>query len=159
MKKIDKTEYVCYTVFERMGVAMKSIRGKVRQFFSKERCVLIELDEPVFVKVGDICSFSLRKPQRSVPQNNLYHLFCAWCSKELCKNGDMITPEGVHEAFKFTLLPNVIVTPNNKTVRIAGSTTDLSKEEFTAFMDKANMVAIQEWGLPTHIFWEEYKHE
>ena len=85
---------------------------------------------------------------RSNPQNRLMWLWFTIIAQSWSEAvGRTITPEQVHDAYCQIFLP--VTMPNGAT--IAGSTSRLSSEEFTDFMNKVQADAASEYGirLPT----------
>ena len=85
---------------------------------------------------------------RSNPQNRLMWLWFTIIAQSWSEAvGRTITPEQVHDAYCQIFLP--VTMPNGAT--IAGSTSKLSSEEFTDFLNKVQADAASEYGirLPT----------
>ena len=85
---------------------------------------------------------------RSNPQKRLMWLWFTIIAQSWSEAvGRTITPEQVHDAYCQIFLP--VTMPNGAT--IAGSTSRLSSEEFTDFMNKVQADAASEYGirLPT----------
>lgn len=85
---------------------------------------------------------------RSNPQNRLMWLWFTIIAQSWSEAvGRTITPEQVHDAYCQIFLP--VTMPNGAT--IAGSTSRLSSEEFTDFLNKVQADAASEYGirLPT----------
>lgn len=85
---------------------------------------------------------------RSNPQNRLMWLWFTIIAQSWSEAvGRTITPEQVHDAYCQIFLP--VTMPNGAT--IAGSTSRLSSDEFTDFLNKVQADAASEYGirLPT----------
>lgn len=90
-------------------------------------------------------TISMKKVQqkRSDPQNRIMWVWFkiiadAWCDA----TGRVFTPQDVHDAYCLMFLP--IDTPKG---RIAGSTSGLSQEQMTEFLDRVQVDAATEYGI------------
>lgn len=84
-------------------------------------------------KPGDAITISIKtsRPKRSVAQNNFYWLYLGIISKET--GNDM---EDLHEFFKGKFLGGEIIEIFGEKVRRKGSTTNLSINDFSEYIDK-----------------------
>jgi len=71
------------------------------------------------------------KPVRSLSQNSYYWVYLGVIADETGDNA-----EDLHEFFKRKLLPPVFKTIQGEEIKLPRSTTDLSKGEFTEYLDK-----------------------
>lgn len=85
-----------------------------------------------------------KKKQRSIPQNKLMWLWFTAIAEEwsnACGRG--FTKEDVHDAYCMQFLPRE--TPNG--LRYGGSTSSLTTEEMTDFLNKVQADAATEYGI------------
>lgn len=80
---------------------------------------------------GKYVRMELMKEFRSLPQNALYWVYLGHISDE---TGNEMN--ALHEISKRMFLPPKFITVNGKEFKIPGSTTDLSKTDFSDYMDK-----------------------
>ena len=94
--------------------------------------------------------------KRSKGQNAVYWCLLAW----LCENGmeDMgyRTKEDIHEAMKGRFLMKKVTDDNGITFYKECSTTDLTTDEFTKYMDKVEKTVQEYCGISCAGFWMEY---
>lgn len=81
------------------------------------------------------------KPKRSLSQNRYYRAYLEIIDKETGNNADEL-----HELFKRKFIPARHISPLGEEIRIPGSTRDLSKSEFSDYLDK--IAALTEVPLP-----------
>jgi hypothetical protein len=78
------------------------------------------------------CRSEVRPPPvRSSSQNRYYHLYLEVIALETGDNAD-----DLHEFFKQKLLPPVFKTIRGEEIKLPASTTDLSKNDFTEYLDR-----------------------
>lgn len=85
------------------------------------------------LKEGQICVvyFKICKRIRSLPQNNLYHLYLSVIEAETGEDHD-----DLHRFFKKEFLPHEIKQKWGRTFEKLTSTTDLSVDEFMDYLSK-----------------------
>jgi hypothetical protein len=99
---------------------------------------LIIAEKELF-RVGEFVTINNRDV-RTEPQNKIYWTFLNWCiTTELHKHGYCWAP-ALHENLKHQL--------GCKT------TTDLSKKEFSDWIDKVNHFMLDFFGFDSSVFWE-----
>lgn len=90
-------------------------------------------------------TISMKKVQekRSDPQNKLMWVWFATIARAWGEaTGRVFTPQDVHDAYCLMFLP--VDTPKG---RIAGSTSGLSQEQMSEFLDRVQADAMQEYGI------------
>lgn len=88
-----------------------------------------------------------RKKRRSISQNNLYWMWCQCIADSMNEeNGENTSSEDIHEILrrKFLMSTKVI---NGVTTPMPRSTTQLSTEEFTVYLEKIQAYMATEWHI------------
>lgn len=81
--------------------------------------------------IGKILSIKPQIRTRSLSQNNLYWMYLGVIEHETGNVAD-----DMHEYFRRTLLPPKFIKVMGKEIKIPGSTSGLSKNEFSEYMEK-----------------------
>lgn len=102
---------------------------------------LIDLRESCRQNPGRTYRLTLVKPYRTLAQNRLYRAYLEIISQT--HGGE---PDDLHEFFKERFLPKKTVNIKGHKYLIVGSTTELTKLEFTEYMDK--ICALTEVPIP-----------
>ena len=124
--------------------------GKVIQVHAGKRLVIFQTAGIPEVKPGDDAEIKKKRPRRSLNQNALYWLFCQFVGNAL-----FMEKEEVHSGFSIENLKKVQFF-NGRRFEILKSTTDLTPEEFSAYLEHCNLTAL-EMGVDTAPFWKEYE--
>jgi hypothetical protein len=89
------------------------------------------VQEWLAVNEGKQIRLQIVKPTRSGQQNRYYWLYLGVIERETGENSD-----DLHEFFKRKFLPPVFKTIRGEEIRLPASTTDLSKSDFTEYLDR-----------------------
>ncbi|HCL55461.1 MAG TPA: hypothetical protein DHW82_00410 [Spirochaetia bacterium] len=126
------------------------MKGKVIKLDKAKNLVLFQIYGWVGLKEEQFFEIKKEKKIRSLSQNALYWLFCEFTGNELC-----MTRDEIHEGFKSLHLKKT-EERNGKRFETFQSTADLDSFEFTQYLDKCNLTAI-EYGVDTSSFWADYE--
>lgn len=80
---------------------------------------------------GRMVTISVAKPKRSQQQNNFYWMYLSLIESE---TGNVASD--LHEYCKRKFLRPVFITINGESVKVANTTTGLSKNDFSDYLDK-----------------------
>lgn len=117
--------------------------------------VTLEMD-PGKLRVGEIVNVKWGAV-RSATQNSLYWCFLEWLIEEGgMKDQGYFFKEELHRAFKGRLLTKTVSTGKWDTVEIK-STTELSTDEFVAYMEKIDALLTEYCDINTAPFWAQYE--
>lgn len=120
-------------------------------------CVRSYLDRLSTDKQYEVKITPLRK-KRSVSQNALYHTWLSCVAKE---TGEDV--ESLHKYFASKFLGYKSVEVMGETINVIISTTKLSTEEFTSYLDQINMFCEIELNIilpyPTDKFYEQFEEQ
>ena len=108
------------------------------------------------LKVGQLIDVNLPQRQRTLNQNDFYHLFVQFSLPYYKRFDPTFTHMELHYHFRSELLRYVKII-GIKPVLIARSTTELSISEFCEFMESAFRKAIEDVQVPVGIFESEYQ--
>lgn len=86
---------------------------------------------------GKVFRLEKLKSTRTLSQNNLYWKYLDLIEMETGNNAD-----DLHEYFRRTLLPPKFITAMGKEIKIPRSTTELSKTEFSEYMEKISALTL-----------------
>ena len=95
---------------------------------------------------------------RSIEQNALLWVYYSW----LIEHGGMkdqgfFCPESLHSSLKAKFLADKIMTKGEWKVVEEGSTSVMTKSEFSEYLEKIDMFICDFFGISTHEFWEALK--
>lgn len=99
----------------------------------------IRFREHLAANEGKVYEIHMRSRKRTVSQNKLYWKFLELIEKETGNNAN-----DLHELFRRTLLSPTFIQVMGKEIKIPRSTTELSRTEFSDYIDKISA----ESGVP-----------
>lgn len=107
-----------------------------------------------------VLSFDRIKRPRSNEQNRLMWVWFTCIAKSWSEaTGIAFTPQNVHDAYCQLFLP--VTLPSG--INIAGSTSRLTSQQFSEFLDKVQADAASNYGIrllsPTDAFYEEWSRQ
>jgi len=130
------------------------MRIKARVLKVKDMQVLMECNGKT-PKVGDIVTLRWGKV-RSNSQNSIYWCWLTWVIENGGQDQGYMDTEELHEVLKARFLSKRIEAKGGiKTIKV-GSTTELSTDEFVAYMDKCEHTVLEYLGISSAGFYAEY---
>jgi hypothetical protein len=108
------------------------------------------------IKLGQIVDIEIRQRQRSINQNNFYHLFVEYCLPFYQDFDPTMTHDELHLYFRYEIL-GYSKEINGNSKRFARSTTSLGVLEFCYFMENCFLKAMQDVDVSLGDFQEGYE--
>lgn len=95
---------------------------------------------------------------RSHDQNALLWVYYTWLINEGgLKDQGFFCPESLHESLKAKFLSDKIMTKGEWKVVEEGSTSTMTKTEFSEYVEKIDLFITDFFGIDTSVFWDEHK--
>lgn len=129
------------------------VHGRVNTI--KNNLVVFCVDRNNF-KIGERCIIK-RGTVRTLNQNALYWTYLTYCIENGLKDQGHFSPEALHENLKSHFLSTKQLSQGQFKVIESGSTTLLSKSEFSDYFEKVDHFINDFFGMDTSPFWEVHK--
>jgi len=130
------------------------MKVKAKVLKTKENQVLLKCNGKI-PKVGDIVTLRWGRV-RSNSQNALYWVWLNWIIDNGGQNKGYLDATELHDVLKARLLSRKIEAKGGIKTIIIGTTTDLKKDEFVAYMEKCEHIVEEFLGISSKEFYKEY---
>ena len=122
----------------------------------KDNLIKVEVAKPRF-KVGDNVHI-VKGSTRTLSQNNFYWTYLTYVIENGAKEYGHYSVEGLHQSLKAYFLAEKKLTKGEWKELENATTTDLSKLEFSEYMDKIDHFICDTFEMDTSSFFEDYQN-
>jgi len=123
----------------------------------KNNLMKIEVAQPQKFRVNDKVSV-VKGSQRTVNQNSFYWKYLQFVIENGAEEHGHFCPMGLHISLKQRILANKSLTKGEWKDLEESTTTNLSKMEFSNYMEKVDNLVVEFLGVDTSSFFEDYQN-